>query len=276
MHLLSFYMKHRLKPALVTRGYKGRWEKSGGVLSDGQTLYGNWHDAGDEPFMVSRNFAQIGIYIGRDRLISCQKAKHAGFTHVILDDGFQHRQLYRNLDIILFDPSKGIIFRESLASLGRADIILVKERSFQYARTPVKQHAPKAKVFTYSVMNRGFFAYPDSSPIQTERLKEKRLLAVCGIARPERFFSLLETEGLEPRLSLIFPDHHGYPISSRKKIIDAIQTEKADAILTTEKDVFKLDDLHTAEKVPVFFNKIDLDIQENFYQELLSLKESDT
>jgi tetraacyldisaccharide 4'-kinase len=276
MHLLSFYTEHKQNPALVTRGYKGSWEKSGGVLSDGQNLYGDWHDAGDEPFMVSRNFPQTGIYVGRDRLTSCQKAKQAGFTHVILDDGFQHRQLNRNLDIILFDPTEGNILRESLASLGRADIILVKERALQYARTPVKRHAPKAKVFSYSVMNRGFFAYPDSRPIQTEGLKGKRLLAVCGIARPERYLSLLETEGLEPRLSLTFPDHHAYPISSRKKIIKAIQTEKADAILTTEKDIFKLDNLHRVEKIPVFFNRIDLDIQENFYQELLSLKESGT
>ena len=116
MHLLSFFIEHNLKPALITRGYKGRWEKSGGVLSNGKNIYGTWQEAGDEPFMVSRNFPQVGIFVGRNRLNSCEKAKHSGFTLVLLDDGFQHRKLHRDLDIILFDPGERIALRESLSS----------------------------------------------------------------------------------------------------------------------------------------------------------------
>jgi tetraacyldisaccharide 4'-kinase len=272
MHLLSFYTEHKQKPALITRGYKGRWEKSGGILSDGHNIYGNWQEAGDEPFMVSRNFPHVGIFVGQNRLISCEKAAHAGFTLVILDDGFQHRQLHRDLDIILFNPGERIALRESVSSLHRADIILVKKEGHFQAQSQTKHHAPHAKVFSYSIINRGFFAYPDGNPVQIEQLKEKRFLAVCGIARPERFLSLLEKEGLEPSRSLIFPDHHAFPISSRKKIIGAIHTEKADALLTTEKDVFKLDDLQKAGHIQVYYNKIDLRIEENFYRELFSLK----
>jgi tetraacyldisaccharide 4'-kinase len=271
MHLLSFYMDHKKKPALVSRGYKGRWERTGGVLSDGQKIYGTWREAGDEPFMVSQNFPQVGVFIGQNRLISCEKAEHAGFTLVILDDGFQHRKLHRDLDIVLFDPSEKIALRESLSSLSRSDIILVKEKALLQAKSLIHQNAPQAKVFTYSTFNNGFFAYPDSTPIQTEQLRAKRLLVVSGIARPERFLSLLRTERIEPLLFLTFPDHHTYPVSSRKKIITVFQTLKADAILTTEKDVFKLDNHFKSEQIPVFFNKIGLEIQENFYQELLSL-----
>ncbi len=272
MHLLSFFIEHNFKPSLITRGYKGMWEKSGGVLSDGKNIYGTWQEAGDEPFMVSCNFPQVGIFVGRNRLNSCEKAKHAGFTLVLLDDGFQHRKLHRDLDIILFDPGERIALRESLYSLSRADIILVKKNNHSHAKSQIKHHSPKAKVFSYSTINKGFFAYPDGKPILTERLREKRLLAVCGIARPERFLSLLEKEALEPLLSLTFPDHHSYPISTRKKIISAFQREKADAVLTTEKDVFKLDELQNSGQIPVYYNKIDLHVEGNFYQELLSLK----
>jgi tetraacyldisaccharide 4'-kinase len=272
MHLLSFCIEHKLKPALITRGYKGKWEKSGGVLSDGKNIYGTWQEAGDESFMVSRNFPQVGIFVGRNRLNSCEKAKQAGFTLVLLDDGFQHRKLHRDLDIILFDPGKRIALRESLSSLRRADIILIKKNDGSHAKSQIRHHSPKAKVFSYSTINKGFFAYPDGNSILTERLRGKRILAVCGIARPERFLSLLEKEGLEPLLSFTFPDHHSYPISTRKKIITAFQRAKADAVLTTEKDVFKLDDLQNAGQIPVYYNKIDLKVEENFYHELLSLK----
>jgi tetraacyldisaccharide 4'-kinase len=103
-------------------------------------------------------------------------------------------------------------------------------------------------------------------------LKEKSLLAVCGIARPERFFSMLEKEGIKPRLSLTFPDHHTYPNSTRKKIFAAFHAVKTHAVITTEKDVFKLGALKKADMFPVYFNKIDLQVEENFYKELLLLK----
>jgi tetraacyldisaccharide 4'-kinase len=268
MHLLSYFKEQQRNPALITRGYKGRWEKSGGVLSDGQNIYGTWREAGDEPFMIWRSFPDVGIFIGKNRLISCQKAEQAGFSPLILDDGFQHRQLHRDLDIVLFSSDQGAALREPLSSLRRAHIILVKEMSRLPAHRLQQNLSPQGKIFSYSTINRGFFAYPEGSPIQTERLKRKRLLTICGIARPERFFSLLEKEGLKPSLSLVYPDHHTYPLSTKNKIIAAIQKVKADAVLTTEKDVFKLEEISTVRKIPFFYNKIDLMIEDGFYREL--------
>lgn len=272
MHLLSFFSEYKLKPALITRGYKGRWEKSGGVLSNGKSIFGTWQEAGDEPFMVSRNFPHVGIFVGRNRLISCEKAKQEGFNLLILDDGFQHRQLHRDLDIVLFDQDERIALRESASSLRRADIILVKKNNSLHSQSSIMRISPKAKVFSYSTINEGFFAYPDDKPLPVEHLKGKRLLVVCGIARPERFLTLLENEELEPVLSLTFPDHHAYPRSTKNKIISAFHREKAEAVLTTEKDVFKLDDIHKARQVPVYYNKIGLKVEGDIHQELLSFK----
>lgn len=270
--LLSYFLEHDLRPALITRGYKGRWERGGGILSDGEKTYGTWRDAGDEPFMVTREFPQVGVYIGRKRSISCLRAKKAGFSIAILDDGFQHRKLGRDLDIVLFEPGHRTILREPISSLHRANMILVKETADLYARDRLKKDFPGAKIFSYAIKNKGFFSYPEDRPISSDGLKEKNLLAVCGIARPERFFSLLEEEGIQPRLSLAFPDHYAYPPSTRKKIISAIHRIRADALITTEKDVFKLDTIFEAEPLPVFYNKIDLKVESHFYENLKSLK----
>jgi tetraacyldisaccharide 4'-kinase len=271
LHLLSFFAEHDLNPALITRGYKGTWEKSGGILSDGKNIQGTWKEAGDEPFMVSRRFPRVGIFVGRNRLISCEKARQEGFALMILDDGFQHRQLHRDLDIVLFNQDKRIALREPVSSLRRADIILVKKNSHFQAQSLRKHISAKPKFFSYTIINKGFFSYPDGSPILIDRLRELRLIGVCGIARPERFFSLLEKQGLQPLLSLAFPDHHAYPMPSRNKIIAAFQREKADAVITTEKDVFKLDELHKTGRIPVYHNRIDLQVEKDFYQDLLSL-----
>ena len=272
MHLLAFCLENGLKPALVTRGYKGAWEKSGGVLSDGKTVGGTWQEAGDEPYMVFRRFPNVGIYLGRDRLTSCERAKSAGFDMIILDDGFQHRQLRRDLDIILIEPAERTALREPLSSLRRADVILVKKQSLGQFDARIKRHSPQAKIFSYSIINKGFFSYPDEIPIPKEHLREKRLLAVCGIARPGRFFSLLEKEGLSPSHSLSFPDHHSYPVPTINMIIRAFQKVGADAVLATEKDVFKLSDLNKNGHIPVYYNKIDLLLEKKFYQEVLALR----
>ena len=93
MHLLTFLKKQGYKPAFVSRGYKGKWERRGGILADGKNIFGSWKDSGDESYMVAKNFPDIGVYIGKNRLISCRKAKDAGFDIVVLDDGFQHQKL---------------------------------------------------------------------------------------------------------------------------------------------------------------------------------------
>ncbi len=270
IQLLSLCLDKGFKPALITRGYKGEWERTGGVLSDGKKIHGSWHEAGDEPFMVARRVKKAGIYVGKNRLASCEKAKQDGFNMLILDDGFQHRRLHRDLDIVLFNPEEKVALREFVSSLRRADLILVRESGKPDFKKEMKFRFPPAKIFSYSVKNEGFFCSVDNSPTPVETLKKKRILAVCGIARPERYISLLQECRLQPLHSLKFPDHHSYPIPSRKKIYAAFQKIEADAILTTEKDVFKLESLANDRQVSLYYNRIGLQVDKDFYREILS------
>jgi tetraacyldisaccharide 4'-kinase len=270
LQLLSFCLDKGLKPALITRGYKGGWERTGGVLSDGKKTQGFWPETGDEPFMVSRRVSQAGIYVGRKRLTSCLRAEQDGFDVLILDDGFQHRSLHRDVDIVLFNPEKRAVLREFVSSFKRADIILVKKNGSPGFRNRIKLRFPRAKIFSYSIENEGFFSFPDNTPVPVETLKKRRILAVCGIARPERFLSLLEACGLKPLRWLIFPDHHSYPLASRKKICATTEKIQADSILATEKDVFKLEELAKNRQVSIYYNRIGLQVDEDFYRELTS------
>jgi tetraacyldisaccharide 4'-kinase len=275
MHLLDACLEEGVKPALITRGYKGKWEKTGGILSDGKKIYGTWLESGDEPYMVWRNFPRIGIFVGKNRWVSCERAKQAGFSIAILDDGFQHRKLHRDMDIVLFDPGEKMALREFVSALRRAGTILVSDHVRVQDRIRMMKKFPGAKVFSYSIANKGFFAYPEGRSVSPDHLREKTLVAVCGIARPQRFFSLLEKEGIKPAFSLAFPDHHAYPDSTNKKITAVINQVDADAVITTEKDVFKLDAVNKTGRIPVYFNKIDIRVEEPFTKEFLSHAKED-
>jgi tetraacyldisaccharide 4'-kinase len=192
MHLASYLTGQGSRPAFISRGYRGNWERKGGTLSDGKYLYGDWRDSGDEPFMVAQRYPCIGVFIGKNRLASCKKAKDLGFKSGILDDGFQHRKLKRDLDIVVYDPSERIALREPISSLKRAQIILTKREVEDYDLKKIRKKFSHASLFRYSVLKKGFFRSGDNKQISSDELKGKKLMAFCGIARPERFLSSLE------------------------------------------------------------------------------------
>lgn len=269
MNLMSFFLKNGLKPALISRGYKGRWERSGGILSDGKRIYASWRDSGDEPFMAAKNAPAAGVFIGKRRLLSCQKAKDLGFEMAILDDGFQHRRLDRDLDIVLYDPGEKITLRESISSLKRANIILIKKSLENKEKNRIKRFFPACSVFEYSVTNKGFLKLNSKKILPPEAFKDKKVLAFCGIARPERFQVMLKDAGMEIVFFFKFPDHCTYPFSSLKKIASQYYKLKPELVITTEKDAIKIVTYDNYLKsIPLYYLKIDLDIEKEFYLSL--------
>ena len=268
MHLLAFLIKEGYTPALVSRGYQGKWEHRGGILSDGKNIFGSWRDSGDEPYMVAQNFPEVGVFIGKNRLLSCQKAKTLGFDIAVLDDGFQHQKLKRDLDLVLFDPNEKKALRELLSALNRAQFVLVEENVYSQAEHLVQRMSFKAHLFAYSVFSKGLFNLKTAIPEPLQSVKNKKVLALSGIARPERFISLLKELGINNSFSLMFPDHFTYPKSSVKKILDVYHRHKADMIITTEKDSVKLQGLRDLNSIPLYYLKIDLKITDGFYKDL--------
>ena len=118
-----------------------------------------------------------------------------------------------------------------------------------------------ARIFTYSVISKGLFKIRNNKTEPYTQVESKKVLALSGIARPERFFSLLKEQGIKYCYSLKFPDHFAYPRSSVKKIMDVYNRHKADMIITTEKDAVRLFGLPKID-MPMFYLKIKLKIVE--------------
>ncbi len=203
MSLLTFLIENGYKPALFSRGYKGRWEKRGGVLSDGQNILGSWKDSGDEAFMAAQNIPQAGIFIGKNRFSSAERAFRVGFDMGVIDDGFQHRSIQRELDIVLYNSHEKKALREPFSSLRRAHFLLIKRRDKFNIKERLREKFPEAALFEYSVISKGFFALGEKGEkIAAENLRGQKVIAFCGIARPERFSSILDKEGIEPEIFL--------------------------------------------------------------------------
>jgi len=281
--LLHFFFDLGFKPALISRGYQGQWEKTGGVVSDGHLLRASWEEAGDEAFMIAQEFPAAGVFVGRHRFLSCQKAHELGFNLAVLDDGFQHRQLARDIDIVLFSSQQfPFARREPLSSLRRADIILFRKFSDQTSANQSSDHPgeklrkkfSRQKIFDYEVLPAGFFNLADDSPCSLESLRPQRIIAFSGIAAPQRFFSLLRQEGLQVVDTLSFPDHFSYPSSAIAKIIKIFREKQADCLCTTEKDAIKLAQRSQINQLPVVYLKIKLKIDQQFSQELVQIVQS--
>ena len=275
MNLISFLEEQGYKPALISRGYKGKWERKGGVLSDGQRILGTWEESGDEPYMVAQNFPEAGIFTGKHRLLSCEKAKDLGFEVALLDDGFQHRRLHRDLDIVLYNPGENTFRREPASSLKRAHLILMKRSLEPEVKNRIKKAFPRVDVFEYSVINQGFRKLNSSEKLPADAFNGQKALAFCGLARPERFSTLLKETGIEIIDFLKFPDHYPYPPATLKEIAQRFSKIKPAVAITTEKDAVKIASKdYILKPFPVYYLKIDLDLEENFYQRITSCLQS--
>lgn len=183
---------HGLRVGVLTRGY-GRTGPGGSVESLDTERYG------DEPVLIKKSVPDVNVIVGANRYDNAIRYECDVF---VLDDGFQHMQIARDLDIVIDTPSRW--YRESRDALRDADIVIPR--------------ALQLKV-------------PDS-------LRGKRVFAFAGLANNEQFFDALRTAGLQLAGTRGFPDHHRYSPAD----LDAIKRVDAEAIVTTEKDAIKIDE----------------------------------
>ena len=240
--LLSWLLGRGWRPCFISRGYRGEWEKRGGLVCDGRQLLATWKQAGDEPYMVAWKLRQIPVIVGRNRHRSTLLAAELGCNVAVLDDAFQHRQLARHLDLVLIRPQDRAE-RESWKSLSRADIILVQKSTNLIPKPALKvlqgQKTPPP-LFAYDLIPSGLYLPSAQATLPPQELKGKKIVAFCGLASPQNFLRTLEELGASIQASFLFPDHHPYPPTSLKKILVQVQRLKPDWLVTTEKDAAKI------------------------------------
>ena len=209
---------------ILSRGY-GR--KTKGVLLVDPA--GPPHDFGDEPLLMARRL-NVPVIVGESRYAAGVFAENKfGPQLHLLDDGFQHRALARDFDIVLVTPEDARDrllptgrLREPLSSLGRADAVVLTSGASADAFPLERKLVWKAR--------RGIVPVNISA----------RPVVFCGIARPKNFVAQLRTAGIEPVAEAFYRDHHAYTEQDVRDLLNLRQRSEADGFVTTEKDAINL------------------------------------
>jgi len=242
-----------LRVCVLLRGYH---REGGGVrvVSDGRTVQCDWREAGDEAVLLAERLPGVPVVVGGDRVETGRLAVTRFRPDLILlDDGFQHRRLYRDADLVLLDATDPFggdrllpwgRLREPITGLRRAHACLVtrvdQSGNLERLRRQVERVAPGRPV------GRAIFRPLWLQDLVAGReqpvtdLCGRRVLAVSGIANPHSFLRTVQDLGAVVVGDLAFRDHHAFDAEDRRRMAETARQAAAEWIVTTEKDAVRL------------------------------------
>jgi tetraacyldisaccharide 4'-kinase len=258
------------RPAVVSRGYKGRAEKIGAVVSDGKKILLGPDQAGDEPFLMACRLSHIPVAVGGNRFaVGTMVLKEFDVDVIVLDDAYQHLKLARDLDLVLLDRKRPFgnghllprgVLREPVSGLKRA-------HGFILTRSDVPAHGdaaisletlervlPRAPIFVsrhvpyyYQIDKGQSYRFEDISNQSNSdafgALQDRTVFAFSGIGRNDDFKRTVEGFNCKIAGFRFFADHHHYSEDDLAQICRRAQDAGADLIMTTEKDHARLADI---------------------------------
>lgn len=231
--LLEYFLNQNRKPAVLSRGY-GRSTSGLFLVADENALIGDPKSSGDEPFLIAKNHPGIPIVVSENRVIGARYLEDEFHPDVIiLDDGFQHRRLYRDLDLILIDQPENRrghlipwgYLREPFSNQNRADLII-------YSKGGLREKASSNLIIS---LEDRVFDHSGNTLSLDELTGDYGVFA--GLGNPDYFFKSIQEHHYTPLTRISFPDHAEYNLDERGVI-----AEPGCAYwLTTQKDFIKLD-----------------------------------
>lgn len=236
-------VKRGYRPCILTRGYKRKTSSKVQYVSMGSGAMSNYLELGDEPVLMAQRTQGVEIIVGADRYIAGILSKDANLF--ILDDGFQHWRLYRDIDIVLINTleknklQKLLPFgslREPMSSCSRADIIIKTQGNKSHQEILNEINIP---IF-YGYHMPTYLINLTGKREDIDRFKGAKVFAFAGIGSPKGFMSTLGTMGFDIAGYKIFRDHHPYSPFDIVKLIKKAQSLGAECLLTTEKDLLKI------------------------------------
>jgi tetraacyldisaccharide 4'-kinase len=260
---------------VLTRGYGRANPQSQVVVSDGNKLLAPDREAGDEPYLLAQNLIGIAAVVSNpDRVAAGEWAiKNLRSEVFVLDDGFQHLRLSRDLDIVTIDATNpwggGSLLpygrlREPRAGLSRADCIVVTRteqvEDMVSLSESVQRLAGATPVFTSRMMTSGIRRL-NGERVNNESLLAQPVAAFCGVGNPESFFNQLRREGYSPVFTRAFPDHHNYNQADLNRLIKEAKDHGASGLITTAKDALKLASLEV--ELPCYVLEIKISIADD-------------
>ena len=250
------------RPAILSRGYGRRVREDGAVIvSDGTHVIADLDRGGDEPLMLARAVPGAAVVVCEQRAIAAALARRVlGATVNVLDDGFQHRSLRRDIDVVAIAPEdlrdRRVPFgrlRQPPSALRDADVIVVDGR-----REDADLRHLSCPVFSMTrVVGNPVAIETNRPPVDLGARRTAPVIAVAGIAHPERFRTALVSAGWTVAQLIPFPDHHRFRLADLNRIAEAVRETGASGVLTTEKDAVRLRPLRP---LPVPFAAVPLTI----------------
>jgi tetraacyldisaccharide 4'-kinase len=239
-----------VKPAVVSRGYMRTDEHKVVVVGDGHRILVPPTEAGDEPWMMARGLKGAPVVVGADRYQAALMARmrFPEVRVVVLDDGFQHRRLGRDLDLVVLDAAQpagtGRIFprgnlREPIAGLRRASALILTGPGPAADLNETLGFDVEAPVFRSRIVASGLFRFDDGTSVELTELDGRPVLALAGLGRPDRFAETMTRLGADVVVRRFFPDHHFYSAAELAEVADQARAQGL-TVVTTTKDASRL------------------------------------
>ncbi len=263
------------RPGVLTRGYGRRSHESvlavpaGGQAPVSQT--------GDEAQIFLRR-AAAALGVSADRYAAGMLLRlRFNVDILVLDDGFQHRRLRRDLDIVLIDAmspfGNGELMplgrlREPLDALARAGAFVItrteRSRIVAAIERKLRDRNPTAPIFRAATVAGQWVDFSSGREYHGSDLASERVIAFCGLGNPRAFWQMLESLGISPFLTVEYSDHHSYSPDELRRLAQQAQEQRATILLTTEKDAVNLceDSASLLTGTQLLWLKIDIEIDD--------------
>lgn len=230
------------KTAVAARGW-GR--KRGGLVEVSDSS--SWIEVGDEPLEVYRLAQGVRVYVDRSKTLAARKACDDGAEIIIIDDGFQHRRLYRDVEIVCLVWKEPLgpggllpsgLLREPARNLHRADILFYTS----YDGSDVKSASIPANQDVYFIKSliTGFYNLKSEITEKPEAFRSRRVFAFCGLAKPSKFKKNLDDLGIELAVFKAYRDHYHFNQNDVDRLVKTAGANNADCLITTYKDAVKI------------------------------------
>ena len=271
---------------ILNRGYRSHWDKELGVVSDGKKIFMTAYEAGDEAYLMAKTLPGIPVIIGKNRAVTGHYAVEKMAAEVIImDDGYQHWQLERNLDVVLVDTysmfGNGCVLprgtlREPLENLDRGDLFLLTKTdqsslmNRMQLRTIISHYNSKAPVVESVHHPKNFVEIADwykgitENTKDLDELKGRNVMVFSAIGNPASFEQTLSSIGLKIVEAVRYPDHHDYGMVEMQYINERASSQKAVAVIATAKDAVKIptEFIYSNREIPLYILNMDIQITE--------------
>ncbi|MBW2021912.1 MAG: tetraacyldisaccharide 4'-kinase [Deltaproteobacteria bacterium] len=286
--LASWAKDQGFSVCVLSRGYGGSYKGDVLVVSDGEEIKASWEQCGDEPYLIASEISGVPVVVARKRFLGGRYAHEKfGSNLFILDDGFQHLALKRDIDLLLIDSldpfGGGQLLplgklREPLSAIKRANLIVFSNFSSDLRTLTLlraaKEKFPDRNIFEARHVPTEIILSGNKDRVRPEWINGKRVAAFAGIANSENFERTLSELGAKIGYFRRFSDHHVYSQDDIRSLIRAAKRGHIGYILTTQKDWVKMERFIQGEDLRFGYVRIRFDLLErerDFFETIKSL-----